>query len=282
MVSYPRGFARGFRPGLPFRGGASSMATTCNGSIRVSRPFLSKTMINPNPGGIHMKSGCTTGTRVPSLNRKTNGFVSRCQRSRINCVFISMGRVTEPETDFNREAGTREDRAVDQVVAQVSQPAGSQGFQPADAPPAPGPPKSEHSADWRSATQQVGTVLRFLPAERRCVQRDLLNGPARGEGPAPRVSPHGLWGGTARNAGDSLRPALPSAATPAKAATPQPLRRRTPRRAARWEPAVPSPMHLAMGRRTCTLWACAAGVILRTSFHDEHCRPLSYSPCPDC
>lgn len=39
------------------------------------------------PGVTAAKSGCATGTRVPSLNRNTKGRVSQCNRSRMVFVF---------------------------------------------------------------------------------------------------------------------------------------------------------------------------------------------------
>jgi hypothetical protein len=40
------------------------------------------------PGATATKSGCATGTRVPSLKRNTKGFVSRFSRSRIKFEFM--------------------------------------------------------------------------------------------------------------------------------------------------------------------------------------------------
>src|SRR5664280_1572765 len=63
------------------------MATTCNGSIS-STPSVFGLITITFPGETAAKSGCATGTRVPSLKRNTNGLVFRFNRSRIKFEFI--------------------------------------------------------------------------------------------------------------------------------------------------------------------------------------------------
>ena len=54
-------------------------------------------------------------------------------------------------------------KAVDKVVAQVSKPAVSQGFQPADAADASGHSDFGRAADWKSAIQQIWKPALHLP-----------------------------------------------------------------------------------------------------------------------
>ncbi|MBI4327616.1 MAG: hypothetical protein HY674_20485 [Chloroflexi bacterium] len=93
-----------------------------------------------------------------------------CHRCRMPCYeSLTLARVTRGGLS----------RDVDKVVAQVSQPAVSQGFQPADAANPNTLSDFGRDADWKSAIQQVGNLRYVLAARRHGVLIDFANGPAR-------------------------------------------------------------------------------------------------------
>ncbi len=67
-------------------------------------------------------------------------------------------------------------KAVDKVVTQVSEPAVSQCFQPADAANSNARSDFERAADWKSAIQQVGNLRYDFAARRFGALTDFVNG----------------------------------------------------------------------------------------------------------